>query len=64
MENTKYPRINVELSFVIQQSPLDSLIQAVIPRAIDMIWNSCRPIISITLYILSVDRCRAINRKQ
>ena len=30
--------------FVIQESLLDSLIPAVIPRAINVIWNSCGPL--------------------
>ena len=33
-----------KISFVIQESPHDPLIPAVIPRAIDMIRNSCRPL--------------------
>ena len=29
---------------MIQESPLDSLIPAVIPKVTDMIWNSCGPL--------------------
>ena len=40
----KYPRVKVETMIHVQESPFDSLITAMIPRAIDVIQNSCGPL--------------------
>ena len=42
--NAKYPKRNVEVAIPDSESPIDSLIPAVIPRAIDVIRNSCGPL--------------------
>ena len=39
--NAKYPKETYKLRFPIQESPVDSLIPAVIPRAINVIRNRC-----------------------